>query len=61
MCTIDALTVESYAPGLLLLPRTSQNAIEKLSMHALMSKIKYSEKVYIFMDFLFWKFMLIFR
>ena len=35
MCTIDAIAMESYAPGLFLLSRTSQNAIEKLYLHAL--------------------------
>ena len=40
---------------------TYQNAIEESSLQVLVSKIKFSGKVYIFLDFLFWKFILIFR
>ena len=47
MCTIDAITMEFYAPGLFHLQ-------EPL-------KIKFSGKVYIFLDFFVWKFILILR
>ena len=47
MRNIDAITMESYAPGLLHLQQTSQNATEKSPLRAPISKIKFSGKVYV--------------
>ena len=61
MCTIDAITMHGIlCPWPTSLARTFQNAIEKSSLQAVISKIKFSGKVYVFLDFLSGKF-LIFR